>query len=284
MTKPSDQRAYVKIAVQLPDHPKVAALDDPIASWAHIVAICYCGEHLTDGIFPVAAILRKSGASKVKADKLFRAPLWHKPGHDCEGCPQPPSGHAVIHDYLEHQHSEAYIRNVSATKAAAGRRGAAKRWQNNGTSHSTRHDTCRSTSVADDVAGEWHTDSMNDGTAMAEVRSKNLGVKKGGNRPVSNARANATEPPPTAPTSGNRPDERCSRHHDLTTDPGPCRGCMRAREHAEQWDRDQHLNAIMVTRNCGLCDADGWRYELGSRVPMSPYTKCDHRPLIRSAS
>jgi hypothetical protein len=138
-SKPSDQRAYVRIAVELPHHPKIAALDDPAAGWAYVVALCYCGEHLTDGVFPAAAILRTASASKTKADKLIRAGLWHGPEHDCPRCPQPPAGHAVIHDYLQHQHSQSYVRAVSQTRSAAGRKGATQRWQPNSKSHSNSH-------------------------------------------------------------------------------------------------------------------------------------------------
>jgi hypothetical protein len=105
----------------------------------------------------------------------------------------------------------------------------------------------------------------------------------GGERLVSNARASATEPPNTDLTSTNRPADRCSKHRHEDTDPGPCRGCMKAREHAEQWERQQYLDRIMANRNCNLCDADGWRYQPGTRVPLTPYERCDHRSL-RSVS
>jgi len=35
---------------------------------------------------------------------------------------------------------------------------------------------------------------------------------------------------------------------------------------------------MAATRPCRLCDIDGWRYEAGTRVPMTPYQRCDHRP------
>lgn len=278
--KPSDQRAYVRIAVEMPDNPKIAALDDPVASWAHIVAICYSGEHLTDGVFPVAAILRKACAARTKADKLVRAGLWHKPGHDCDTCPQPLAGHAVVHDYLKHQHAGSYVRTVSDVRSAAGRKGAAQRWQTDGNGYSKRHSKPDGTEVANDMApplaNAWQT-------SCQEVRSKNSCKDLGGYRYESDARANATEPPEHSPTSTNRPPERCAKHNNSQTDPGPCRGCMRAREHAEQWDRDQRLTRVMADRSCGLCDADGWRYEPGTRIPLTPYERCDHRQL-RSVS
>jgi hypothetical protein len=165
-SKPSDQRAYVRIAAEMPDNPKIAAMDDPVASWAHIVAICYCGEHLTDGVFPASAILRKACASKAKADKLVNANLWHRPGHDCETCPQPPTGHAVVHDYLKHQNAGNHVRTVSAARSAAGKKGAAQRWQPDGKCHSKPDGKPAASDLAPPLADGWQTECQ-------EVRSKN---------------------------------------------------------------------------------------------------------------
>lgn len=54
---------------------------------------------------------------------------------------------------------------------------------------------------------------------------------------------------------------------------------MTARRRAEQWDRDDHLARVMLTRTCRHCDAEGWRYKPGTRVPVTPYERCNHRPL-----
>lgn len=274
---PSDPRAYVRIAVELPSHPKIAALDDPVASWAHVVAICYSGEHLTNGVFPLAAILRTAGAPRTKGEKLIRAGLWHKPGHDCPDCAQPPAAHAVVHDYLKHQNSDTHVRTVSETRSAAGRRGAAARWQTDGKPHGKPH----SKPVANAIANGWQPDGNLHGKPIAEVRSKNLGGDLGGNRYVSNAPARVTEPPHETPSSANRPLERCSEHRDLNTDPGPCRGCMKAREHAQQWDKDTLRQRVIDVRACTWCDPDGWRIDPRHkhRGPISPAVRCDHTPL-----
>lgn len=109
------------------------------------------------------------------------------------------------------------------------------------------------------------------------------GIDLGGDRPEVNAPARVTTPPHKPLTSENRPPERCTQHRDIDADPGPCRGCLKAREHAEQWDEQHRTAALMAARHCQLCDAEGWRYELGTRVPLTPYEHCDHRPL-RSVS
>lgn len=100
-----------------------------------------------------------------------------------------------------------------------------------------------------------------------------------------------TRPDPTRTSSGdfgggslepagreNRPPERCSKHtNDL--DAPPCGACANARRLAEAWDADEPRRARderLTIRACRLCDADGWRLTPGTRVPASPYARCDH--------
>lgn len=75
-----------------------------------------------------------------------------------------------------------------------------------------------------------------------------------------------------------RPRERCGRHLN-DTDPPNCRGCAKARETAERWDRDTAAALKAAVRACKLCDADGYRFVPGRRVIATPYVRCDHRPL-----
>lgn len=78
---------------------------------------------------------------------------------------------------------------------------------------------------------------------------------------------------------------RCPQHVD-NSNPPPCGRCKEARIARERWDADQSKRdrqSMMTRRKCGLCDADGWRLTPGSRLPLSPYERCDHRPL-RSVS
>lgn len=81
------------------------------------------------------------------------------------------------------------------------------------------------------------------------------------------------------------PSPRCPQHVD-NPNPPPCGRCKDARQAREKWDRDVKeaaKNAGLAVRKCRLCDAEGQRYEDGTRIPMTPYVKCDHRPL-RSVS
>jgi hypothetical protein len=153
----------------------------------------------------------------------------------------------LIHDFLEYQPSAAEVRSTRAKRADAGRLG---------------------------------------GKRSAEARRS---------KPEANASANGEaeaqangNPGPARPVPEERgapPSTRCPTHVDNPTPP-PCGRCKEARIARERWDTDQSKRdreATLVARRCGLCDADGWRLTPGSRIPLSPYERCDHRPL-RSVS
>lgn len=126
---PADPRQYVRVSVDLPLNPKLAAIDDPAAAWAYVVSLCYCGSSLTDGFFPVAAVVRLAGVDMANAMALVEEGLWHKPGHGCRRCPQPKKGQAVVHDYLRHQRSADEARDLTEKRREAGRKGAERRWK-----------------------------------------------------------------------------------------------------------------------------------------------------------
>jgi hypothetical protein len=125
---PGDPRPYVRVAVDLPLHPKLAEIDSPSAGWTYVVSLCYCGQSLTDGHFPVTAVLRLAGTTKKIGDALVAQGLWHLRGHQCQACDQPRPGQAVIHDYLRHQVTADERRDLSDKRREAGRAGAAARW------------------------------------------------------------------------------------------------------------------------------------------------------------
>lgn len=93
--------------------------------------------------------------------------------------------------------------------------------------------------------------------------------------------ARTREKPPRRP--------RCPQHQHLAEDdPGPnCVPCRDVRVTTEATAglevRGRNLEQLMTVRRCRLCDAEGWRYEPGTRIPLAPYERCDHRQL-RSAS
>lgn len=167
---PADYREFVKIAVDLPDNPKLGLIDDPAAGWAHVVAICYCRQHRTDGSFPLAPLLRRAGVKRGVADRLFEVQLWHATGHSCDRCPQPIPGMAVVHDYLRHQQSADEINTLSDARREAGRKGAASRWHSNGDGkcHSNGHSKSHGNSEASGMADASQVDDR----AMPELEEE----------------------------------------------------------------------------------------------------------------
>lgn len=113
----ADKRAYFKLDVGYLTNPKVAEVstESPTAVLLHIGSIGYAAQHLTDGEVPVPLLLRLTGASKKDAELLYESGLW-------EHLERP--GHALVHDYLQHQRSAAEVKGASA----AGKRAAEARW------------------------------------------------------------------------------------------------------------------------------------------------------------
>jgi hypothetical protein len=160
---PADYREFVRVSVDLPLNPKLAMLDEPACGWAYVVSLCYCGQNLTDGSFPMVALLRLAGVGPDIARLLVDAGLWHEAGHSCERCPQPLSGMGVVHDYLEHQRSAEEAKALRDTRREAGRKGAATRWSTNGDGKS--HGKSQARAMASAMANGW----QDDGKTMAEV-------------------------------------------------------------------------------------------------------------------
>ena len=88
----------------------------------HLASILYCAQNQTDGVFPVRAIKAivsvTTEAEEAALTALFEVGMWVNM----------PGGMAEIHDFLEHQTSAALTRK----RRDAGRKGAERRWQNDG--------------------------------------------------------------------------------------------------------------------------------------------------------
>ena len=112
----ADKRAYFKLDVGYMSNPKVLAVMDqsPNAILLHVASIGYAAQHLTDGVVPIKALLRMTGASEGDAQLLYAAGLW------IDG---PTGGRAEVHDYLEHQRSATEVKGASekAKRAASAR-------------------------------------------------------------------------------------------------------------------------------------------------------------------
>ncbi|WP_329114546.1 hypothetical protein [Streptomyces sp. NBC_01353] len=119
-----DTRTYVRVHDGLPDHPKIIAAGGE-AAWLYICGLAYCSRQLTDGVIPKGLVPRLTDSSKSEAlaSALLRVGLWHGFGHDCQNCPPAADDTYVVHDYVTHQRSSSEVKELSAKRAAAGRRG-----------------------------------------------------------------------------------------------------------------------------------------------------------------
>lgn len=84
--------AWLRIDDRVRTHPKIAQAG-PAAAWLWFCGICYCREHLTDGLIPSAVVpglaLGLTQASK-HAERLVSVGLWHARPEGFE-----------VHDFLD---------------------------------------------------------------------------------------------------------------------------------------------------------------------------------------
>ncbi|WP_163540821.1 hypothetical protein [Occultella kanbiaonis] len=111
----ADKRAYFKLDVGYLTNPKVAAasLDSMTSVILHIGCIAYSTQHGTDGVVPVALVLRITGCPPSDIDVLTRHGLIL----------ERQDGAVEVHDYLQHQRSAAEVKGAAekAQKAANAR-------------------------------------------------------------------------------------------------------------------------------------------------------------------
>ncbi|MEE1819340.1 hypothetical protein PUR59_30540 [Streptomyces sp. SP18ES09] len=119
-----DTRTYVRVHDGLPDHPKIIAAGGE-AGWLYVCGLAYCSRQLTDGVIPKVYVPRLTDSSKSEAlaSALLRVGLWHGFGDECESCPPADEDSYVVHDYVVHQRSSSEVKELSAKRAAAGRKG-----------------------------------------------------------------------------------------------------------------------------------------------------------------
>lgn len=92
--------SYLALDDRFPDNPKIIGLSDR-AFRLHVVALCYCAAHLTDGFVPVSAKLwGELGSNRRQTCPLVSAGLWAEV-----------EGGYMIHDYLEWNASAAQIKD-----------------------------------------------------------------------------------------------------------------------------------------------------------------------------
>jgi hypothetical protein len=108
--------AWVKIDDQLPNHVKVAYLEDMVlpALGLNMLALCWCNSQLTDGFIPEAQVRRLAGNARwlPLAEVLVKAGFWEEV-----------DGGYQIHDYLDYQPSKEDVLATKELKRRAGKAG-----------------------------------------------------------------------------------------------------------------------------------------------------------------
>jgi len=109
---------WVRLDEGFATHPKVFGLSDQ-AFRVHVQALCYCGQHLTNGFVP-------AGLAPVAVTKeLVAHGLW-----------SPMKDGFEVHDYLAYNPSREQVLSTRDSKRIAGAIGAASRYLSNGDSTS----------------------------------------------------------------------------------------------------------------------------------------------------
>lgn len=104
---------WVRLDDRFGDHPKIFRLSDK-AFRAHVLGLCYCAKHQTDGYVPTGFAADRATA------ELVAAGIW-EPVLDGSGF--------QIHDYLVYNLSRDEWQELRQKRSKAGSKGAAKRWQ-----------------------------------------------------------------------------------------------------------------------------------------------------------
>lgn len=216
--------------------------------WSMAGAYSMRGDVLSDGWVPQHFVDTWPGGKRA-ASALVKVGLWSPEERD--GLP----GYR-FHDFLDFQRAAQKIQaeRRSARDRMAALRAVTKPSTREGRSRNVQPNKPR---THDERSGEVPP-KFGDSLSLSP-----RGTSRG-ERPVSN-RAREQRPP-----------DRCDQHQ-ADEHPPPCGACADARRTAETWDRERRA----TTRACPFCDADGWRYEFGRRIPITPYVRCDHTPPER---
>lgn len=113
---------WVKLDDAFPENEKAERAGDH-ACWLYVAALCYCNRNRTDGLIPRARVAKLTGLPRPLklAERLVGAGLWDEDGEDFR-----------VHNYHDFQPSKAKLdaddAELSAKRAAAGRKGAERKW------------------------------------------------------------------------------------------------------------------------------------------------------------
>lgn len=149
---------WIKLDDNFPTNPKVLAAGD-LAGWLYVCGLCYCGNALTDGFIPAAAVARLTGLSAAQehAAALVREGLWLEV-----------DGGFRVHGYEDRQRTKAKVKSDRAAarvRANKSRSAAAPRTNVARSSPEVREPDTEGTSAVD----KWSNDYTRFGSNVAAL-------------------------------------------------------------------------------------------------------------------
>lgn len=261
----ADDRPFIRVAEDMPDHPKIEGLSDR-AFRVLVETWCWCSRQRTDGLVRAPTWSKRGMTPRIRKE-LLAAGLLREVDDGIE-----------VHDFLDWQRSAAEIADAIEQKRTAGGLGNHVRWHVGAKRYDANCPHCTRERSQPRSHPRWQTGSQvrsqmgsqNDREPIAETETEPEKQGVTSRREVTTRAREAT--PPNGNLATTRPDERCARHRDVLGQVPPCGACADSRKSAAAWD----IARREITRACPLCDADGWRFEPGRRVPLTPYQRCDH--------
>lgn len=245
------------------DHPKVTGMSDAAFSlWVR--AGSYSAAKLTDGLVSEDVLVHTLRSSEQVANELVQRGLWRRT-----------RGGFRFHQWAN--------RNLTKERIEADRKvdRDRKRSTRNGSEEAVSTDLPNGTTGSKEVVppqantGFVRPDSARTPPGVQPDSTGIPAVSVSVSSSVSPHGSPRGERPVGGRASEQRPPERCPRHVNEPDAP-PCGACGDHRRAADAWDVGHQQAAKSAIRACHLCDGDGWRYQAGRRIPLTPYGRCDH--------
>jgi hypothetical protein len=257
--------AWARIDDGFHDHPKIDELGlAAVGLWT--LCLTWAHRHRRTALVPghiTEARVRKIAGKQADnlVQELVTSRLWEV---------EPHVGGWVIHDFADYLPKE----RDPDERRAAGRKGAASRWQD------ARQPDGKPDSKAD---GNLLADSMASDSSRASAPASpsrpvpSPTTQESGDRNETLRAIDATGHPPEPRPPRTADEPTCSKHPDGNLSGEPCAGCQRVREHRDRLAErhaEKARRELEAARNaCDRCDGT-WITDDAGRPTRR---KCDHR-------